>query len=820
MASVPPETLPGREWHAGPLKGEAVTTKEDVDDPATGPEERLGAALRRAREERGVSLRALAKRLYRSHSNLVEYERGHRLAPLEVVEAYEAELGLASQMLTSLHERAQLEIYGEDRSRRRTHVLKPALHPSHQLPPDIAEFTGREGELTKLRIVVARPENRRKAPVIISAIAGMGGVGKTALAVHLAHELAPEFPDAQLYVNLHGYEPAQRLSPANVLDRFLRALGVPSEALPTDMEEQAAQYRALLAGRRALVVLDNASSSDQVRPLLPGSSGCLVLVTSRDRLRGLVAQEGARLLTLDILSHQEGVQLLARVAGDDRVGREPEAAGELVRLCGHLPLAVRIAAARLVTRPDLRIGELASAIQEEQDRLHVLTAEDVSIRASFGLSYKALPPAPTRMFRHLGLIAGPDFGLGVAGALLNIGPDEAEGLLEDLVDRHLVETAPGSRRYRFHDLLRLYARERVQDEESECDRRDALLRMFDWYLGTAEAANQLFYPDSRLPRYSSGGQRREPFFTMHAEVPTWFEAERSNLMAAIYQAADCGLHATAWQLPNVLRHYFHRRKLWLDWQDAHEVGLTAARVGRDLNGEGIMLTNLGEVCLNQRRFEETVSHLQQALLIFRNLGNQRHEARVLTYLGTTHVDLKRSDEAFEYQRQALQVLQELGDQYEEGWALAGLGWVHEELRRFDEAIDCRQQALSIFEAIGDYQGQGIVFQDLGATYTELERFTEAADCYQHAVDRAREGLATYRADKNRVMEAMMSLDLGEAVRELGYLEEAIEQFREALSIFREIGDRWGECRMLDSLGEVFHELKRPQVSAIRESRER
>jgi transcriptional regulator with XRE-family HTH domain len=217
------------------LEGQAVAAEEDLNSTATAPEERLGAALRRAREERGVSLRALAKKLYRSHSNLVEYERGHRLAPRDVVEAYEVELGLASQTLAALHERAQLEIYGEDRSRRRTYVLKPTLHASHQLPPDVAEFTGRTTELSKLRVAVTGPETGRKTPVVISAIAGMGGVGKTALAVHLAHELAPEFPDAQLYVNLHGYEPRQRLAPTNVLDRFLRALGVPSEALPIDL---------------------------------------------------------------------------------------------------------------------------------------------------------------------------------------------------------------------------------------------------------------------------------------------------------------------------------------------------------------------------------------------------------------------------------------------------------------------------------------------------------------------------------------------------------------------------------------------------------
>ena len=236
------------------------------------PEARLGLALRRARESRRVSLRGLARTLQRSHSTLVEYERGHRLPPLDVVEAYETELGVASGTLAAIHDQVRIEIYGEDRSHLRTYVLKPALDAPHELPPDVADFTGREEQLSRLRAVVAK---RSGGAVVISGIAGTAGVGKTALAVHLAHELVADFPDVQLYVNLHGYEPAQRLAPTQVLDRFLRALGVPADALPPDPDGQAARYRGLLAGRRALVVLDNASSADQVRPLLPAGPNCL-----------------------------------------------------------------------------------------------------------------------------------------------------------------------------------------------------------------------------------------------------------------------------------------------------------------------------------------------------------------------------------------------------------------------------------------------------------------------------------------------------------------------------------------------------------------
>ena len=291
------------------------------------PEARLGLALRRARESRGISVRALARTLHRSHSTLVECERGHRLASLDVVEAYETELGIEAGTLAAVHERARVDLYGEDRSHRRTYVLRPALDVPHQLPPDVAGFTGRETELGKLRALVAE---QASGTVVISAIAGTAGVGKTALAVHLAHELAAQFPDVQLYVNLHGYEPAQRLMPTQVLDRFLRALGVPVDLLPTELDDQAARYRGLLVGRRALVVLDNASSAEQVRPLLPASASCLVLVTSRDRLAGLIAAEGAKVLMLDVLAASEALDLLSRTAGSERVSAEPEASGAAV----------------------------------------------------------------------------------------------------------------------------------------------------------------------------------------------------------------------------------------------------------------------------------------------------------------------------------------------------------------------------------------------------------------------------------------------------------------------------------------------------------
>src|SRR5947209_2565649 len=549
-------------------RGQAVAEGEEPGGGVLRPEARLGAALRSAREERGLSLRALAKLLYRSHSNLVEYERGHRLAPLDVVQSYEVQLGIPEGTLVALREAADHELHGEDPRHRQTRLPRTGLPRAFQLPADIAHFTGREAEQAQIRALVAETGPRGGA-VVISAIAGMAGVGKTAFAVHLAHELAPGFPDAQLFVNLHGYDAGQRLGPGEALDGFLRALGVSNEGLPGPLDRKASLYRSLLAGRRALVVLDNASSEEQVRPLLPGSPTCLVLVTSRSSLLGLVAAEGARLVSLDVLGPAEARELLARVAGQDgqeRVGREPEAGTEVARLCGRLPLAVRIAAAELAARPHLSIAELARRLGDEQHRLGELATGDVEVRASFALSYQSLEPPAARMFRRLGLIVGPTFARGVAAALMDVTPGEAERLLETLVDAHLLEVSSVSGRYRFHDLLRLYARERADAEESDADREAALHRMLHWYLDTANAAERLLIPGRRRLPYEPTGRWVEPAFATRGEALGWFEAERANLAAATQQAAGRGFHSIAWQLPDASWSFFYLRSYWPDWR--------------------------------------------------------------------------------------------------------------------------------------------------------------------------------------------------------------------------------------------------------------
>jgi tetratricopeptide (TPR) repeat protein len=720
--------------------------------------------------------------LFRAHSNLVEYERGHRLAPLDVVQAYEVQLGIPEDTLVAVYEAAYLELHGEDPLRRQTHVLREALPTPFQLPADIADFTGREAEQAQIRALVSGT-GPRGAAVVISSIAGMAGVGKTALAVHLAHELAPNFPDAQLFVDLHGYDASQRLTAWEALDGFLRALGVSNKGLPATVDRKASLYRSLLAGRRALVVLDNAWSEEQVRPLLPGSPTCLVLVTSRSRLLGLVAGEGARPVSLDVLRPSEARELLARVAGQDgryRVGREPEAGTEVARLCGRLPLAVRIAASELAAWPQLSIAELARRLGDEQHRLGELATGDVEVRASFTLSYQSLAAPVAQMFRRLGLIAGPGFGRGVAAALVEVTPEEAERVLETLVDAHLLEVSPVFGRYRFHDLLRLYARERADAEETDTDREAALGRMFGWYLDTADDAERLLIPGrGRLP-YEPTGRWDEPVFATRGEALSWFEAERANLVAATHQAADLGLHSLAWQLPDALWSFFFLRSYWPDWRATHQTGLAAARRAGDRQAEAWMLSGLGDFGLELRRHEEVASVFQRSVAICRDIADREGEARALCGLGHCEIHMRRFERAIECEQQALLISREIGYPYRQGVALYHLGEAYCDMGRLRDALDCHRQALAIRQDLGDRWNEGVSLTDLGRVFCELRRFEDAIDCEERSLAIARE--VGHRWGEARSLEV-----LGIALLQTQGVEAARGCWRQALKIFTGLG---------------------------------
>jgi tetratricopeptide (TPR) repeat protein len=599
--------------------------------------------------------------------------------------------------------------------------------------------------------------------------------------VHLAHELAADFPDVQLYVNLHGYEPAQRLAPSQVLDRFLRALGVSVDGLPTDLDEQAARYRGLLAGRHALVVLDNAFSADQVRPLLPASPSCLVLITSRDRLAGLVAAEAARVLMLDVLSARESLDLLSRTAGPERVAAEPEAAAEVVRLCGCLPLAVRIAGARLATRPDKSVAALAERLSDEHDRLGELSAGDVGVRASFAPSYGALDPEVARMFRRLGLVPGPDFAPGVAAALVDRTREEGEAALETLVEAHLVEVGPIPGRYRFHDLLRLYAREQAETDDTDQDREEARRRMLEWYLHTADAAERHLAPWRRRLTYQRAVGWPEPIFAGREEALAWFEVELPALVPAVDEAAKYGFHPTAWLLPDALWSFFSLRSYYADWQRTIRIGLAAARKVRNRQAEAWTMTSLAHT---QRELfktdEELLDLYRRSLAIFREVGDPQGEARALHGLGGTYLHIGRLQEAIACQERVLAISQRTNDLYREEVALRHLGWTYRVLRRFDEAIDCHQRSLAISGELGNRLGEGSGLYALGEVYCDLGRFDEALHC-------AQQSLAINRELGSRGGEGRSLNLLGLALQNTQGIEAARACWHEALHILAELG---------------------------------
>jgi DNA-binding SARP family transcriptional activator len=464
-----------------------------------------------------------------------------------------------------------------------------------ELPPDIADFTGRDDEVLHLTDVLTRP---RPGTVAIASIAGIGGLGKTTLAVHVAHRIAERFPDGQLYADLRGAssDPAR---PEDVLSRFLFALGVSTHGIPESLEERVALFRSCMAGRRMLILLDNVAGEKQVRPLLPGAPGTAVLLTGRVRLVGL---EGASLLELDVLPASQAIDLLKRIVGDDRVKDDMDAALEIMRLCGRVPLAVRISAARLLSRRHWSLSHLAGVLGEERHRLDELVAGDLDVRAGFELSYRMLPAGAQRAFRLAGLLDAPDFASWAVAALLDVSVRQAERELETLVDTHLLaQTGPdetGRLRYRFHDLIRLYARERAQREDPEPERQAALRRALGAWLALAEVAAERVpgscYASihSEAPRWRLPARFSGPLVVDHM---AWFGAEHAALMAGVAQACEARLTELAWDLAGSTEKYLNARGLYDGWQRMHEQALALCRETGDRRGEGVLMRGLLEV---------------------------------------------------------------------------------------------------------------------------------------------------------------------------------------------------------------------------------
>jgi DNA-binding SARP family transcriptional activator len=682
-----------------------------------------------------------------------------------------------------------------------------ARHGPCELPPDVDDFTGRQASVAEVQELL---EGERATAIVIAAVAGKAGVGKTALAVHVAHRLRASFPDGQLYVNLRGAE-AQALDPAEVLARFLRSLGLEGPAIATGLEGRVRQYRARLADRRVLVVLDNAASEAQVRPLLPGSPGCAALVTSRSWLSGL---EAAHLLTLEVLQPDQAIALLAKLAGARRVAAEPQAAQAIADLCGYLPLAVRIAGARLQSRPDWPLGLLAERLGDERRRLDELAAGDLEVRASVALSYQGRTQEERRLFRLLGLLLAPSFPAWVAAEVLGAELGAAEGLLERLVDAQLVESAgldqAGQLRYRLHDLLRLFATERLEAEEPAKAQEAALDRTLRAYLTLAERADGVLEP-SGLKRHGSDpapDQRaRHPLAaTVERDPLGWFEAERLSLLAAVAQACDAGFWELAWRLADSLSSFFELRAYWDDWQSTHSLALTAARQASDRDAEGRMLVSLSEVHTYRTRTDDAISYLHQALAAFRGTGNRRGELQCLLSLGEIGRLQGRFDDATTLLEQSLAGFRELGKPSFEAVALCYLGDVHYQQGRLGAAVACLEHSLSLMRAIGDRSWEAPILRRLALAHGLQGRFAEAVACLEQS-------LALVRAIGDRHGEAYVLQSLGEIHHKQGHLEQAAGDLEQSITLARAIGDRGAEAYALLTLGDVRRQQGRRKEAA-------
>lgn len=663
------------------------------------------------------------------------------------------------------------------------HVHQPrvsSLPAPRQLPPDVAFFTGRDAELGTLDALLDRGG---PAAVVISAIAGTGGIGKTSLAVHWAHRARERFPDGELYVNLRGYDPGPPVTPDQALDGFLRALDVPAEKIPHDVDAQAGLYRSLLAGRRMVVVLDNAATPDQVRPLLPGSPTCVVVVTSRSQLSGLVARDGAHRLTLNVLPPDDAVTLLRCAIGADRVDAEPEAAAEVARHCGCLPLALRIAAERAAARTYLRLADLAEELAVERDRLDVLTADDdevTGVRAVFSWSYRTLAPEAARVFRLLGLHPGPDVGVASAAALAGSTTTSVRRQLAALTSAHLL-TETRRDRYQFHDLLRAYATERAALDESPDECANATHRVLAWYLHTAHAALYALYPQHpEIPLDPLTVTCQPLTFTHRDQALQWFDTEHANLMAAIRLAADVGQYTVAWQLPNAMDAFFWLRYHHADLITVHQLGLAAATHIHDQRGERWALGHLSDEYSELGRFEEVFPLALRQLSVAREIEDRWAEGNSLNVLGDIHLHFARPKEAADHYQQSLVIYREVNHRRNEAIALVKLAELARVQQHFKQAITYAREGLAIHREINNTMNEVRTLRTLGLVYLDLRRFDKAADHFQQAVTMFRE-----LSDRH---EAARTLHyLGEALRAMDQLPEARESWLEALSIFDDLG---------------------------------
>jgi DNA-binding SARP family transcriptional activator/tetratricopeptide (TPR) repeat protein len=653
---------------------------------------------------------------------------------------------------------------------------QPAGPVPAQLPAPTRAFAGRADELGLLDGLLAADPGVAP-PAVSCVVSGTAGVGKTALAVFWAHRAAGRFPGGQLYVNLRGFDPsASAVDPGEAVRGFLDAFGVPAARIPAGLPAQGALYRSLLAGRRVLVVLDNARDAAQVRPLLPGSPGCLAIVTSRDGLGGLVAAEGAHPLPLEVCTAAEARDLLAGRLGADRMAGEPGAVADIITGCARLPLALAIAAGRAAARPGFPLAVIAAELREASTALNALHGGDTvtDVRKVFSWSYRTLSTGAARLFRLLGLHPGPDVSAPAAASLAGIAHGQAVDSLTELIRANLLtEHVPG--RYAFHDLLRAFAAEQARDQETDNARDEATGRMLDHYLRTAQIGASLLNL-TRDPATTvtalPGATCEEP--ADYEQALAWFTAERQVLLAAVRQAA-AGFGSYAWQLAAALTSFLDLRGHWRDQKSAQATALAAARRQGDKAGQATALRGLGLAYAGLNEFDDARTHYLLALDLFAEIGNHTGQAKTCLAFAWVAGAQGRHAEALGHSRRSLGHYRDAGELAGQAKALNNIGWHLAEQHDYAQALAHCQQALSIQQVLDDRNGQAHANDSLGYIYRHLGRHREAIECYRQA-------LPLFRGTGDSYSEAICLSYLGDVYEVAGDADGARQAWTHAQDI--------------------------------------
>jgi tetratricopeptide (TPR) repeat protein/transcriptional regulator with XRE-family HTH domain len=761
----------------------------------TGEAADFADLLRQLREQAGLTQEELAAGADVGVTTVADLEqRRHRRTHKPTAERLAGALGLSGQM------RDLFIAAARGRTPAAT-VLATTAPPAgmpvpRQLPADVAAFTGRETELAELDFLL--PGAGPAGPVVISAVSGTAGVGKTALAVRWAHQVADAFPDGQLYVNLRGYDPGRPVPAAEALAGFLRALGVPDADIPLDEGERAARFRSVVADRRLLMVLDNAGTVKQVRPLLPGSPTVLVVVTSRDTLAGLVALDGAVRLEVDLLPAGQAAALLDSLVGA-RAAVEPAAVAVLAAQCAFLPLALRVAAEMAVARPVSRLSELSAELAALEDRLELLDASGDphgAVASVFSWSYRNLAPDEARMFRLLGVHPAADFDGYAAAALAGLPVAQARQLLGLLARAHLIQPADGGR-YGLHDLLRAYAASQATRRDSEQDRQAALTRVFDYYLAACGAALDCLAPAERQHRPGPAPTAPAmPDLPGRAAALDWLKAELATLTAVAAYAAAHGWAGHATRLAAILSSYLDENHP-LQAVIIHTHALDAARASADRAAQAFALVDLGRTHFQRADYQQAIDCYGQALVLARELDDRSMVARALGSLATVHCALGRYDEAVKGHQQALALCRGLDDQYGVAYSLNALGEISCHQGQHEQAESYLQQALEVSRPLGARSLEAATLTRLADVYGQRHRVGEAMARYQQA-------LAICRQTGDRDGETDALIGTSSILVATGQITQAQAGLSTALALARQTRDPYQQARALRGLAAACH----------------